>query len=175
MKKLILFLFILAPFHISNAQQFAVKSNLLSYLTLSPNLCIDLVANRHLSFALNGTVRPWSFPGDEMSFAVVNPQIRYWFQRPLCRLFVGVEGVYIDNDIKIKDTGYKGDCKGAGLLVGYDWVLSSRWNLEASIGCGAVYANQYKYEGVKGQFDINYKKWIPMLTSCSLSFIYIIK
>ena len=114
-------------------------------------------------------------PLGQLSLTVINPHIKDLFQRPICRFFIGLDVLYIYNDIKIKDTGYVGDCKGGGLFAGYDWVLSNHWNLEVSLGCGVVYANQYKYEGERGQFEVNYKKWLPVPTSCSVSFIYIIK
>ena len=174
-KKCLLILLLLTSYHVVNAQKIAVKTNLVADATLSPNLGLEIVASNHWSFCFNGTVRPCDYPFDNIEFPIITPPVQYEFQRPLCRFYMGLDLVYVDNDIKIKNTGYKGDAKGAGVLVGYNWILSNHWNLEVGLGVGAVYANQYKYEGERGDFELNYKKWLPVPTSCAVSIVYIIK
>ena len=98
-KKWLVLLIGIAPLHFSNAQKLAIKSNVLSDLTLSPNLGLELVANSKLSFGLNYTFRPSDFPLDQMSFTVINPHMKYWSQRPLCRFLIVLDVLYLDNAI----------------------------------------------------------------------------
>ena len=175
LKKCFLIMLFLTSFHLVDAQKLAIKTNLISDVVLAPNIGVELIASNNISVCLNGSVRPWDAPFDKMRFTMINPQLKYWFQRPLCRLYTGIDFLYIDNDIKIKDTGYKGDAKGIVLLVGYSWILSNQLNFEVGLGLGGLYVNQYKYKGEKGEFEPNQQKWLLSPTSCSVSFVYIIK
>ena len=111
-----------------------------------------------------------------MRVGVMKPQLRYWRHRPKKRVFVALDLLYRVNNIVLNYKRYKGHGFGASISYGYSWILSHRWNIEASLGAGVLRSRQRKAD--KGESlppDVNDKKLIPIPTSCSVSFVYIIK
>lgn len=158
------------------AQKLSLKTNTLTWATLSPNIGAEVIVSSHISVNGHVTFHPFNFKDQPFRFVILQPEVRYWLGRPCSRHFIGITGFYMDNDIVWKDTQYRGDGFAAGASYGYNWVLSSHWNLEASIGAGMMYARQFKYEaGTTRPENVNYKKWLPVPMKCSLSFVYIIK
>ena len=79
-------------------------------------------------------------------------------------------------NLSLKDHRYEGYFWGGGLSVGYQWVLSNRFNIEASLGIGYVHARYDKYKcttcGQKlGKGDADYIG--P--TRAAISIIYMLK
>ena len=52
----------------------------------------------------------------------------------------------LERDEKMKDYRYEGYFWGGGLSAGYQWVLSNRFNIEASLGIGYIHARYDKYK-----------------------------
>lgn len=158
------------------AQKFSLKTNTLTWATLSPNVGAEIILSSHISVNGHLTLHPFNFKGNPFRFFIAQPELRYWPGRPCSRHFFGVTGFYMDNDFVWKDMQYRGDGLAGGFSYGYNWILSSHWNLEASIGLGVMYTRQFKYEtGTQRPESINYTKWIPVPMKCGLSFVYIFK
>lgn len=157
------------------AQKLALNTNALGWATLSPNIGAEVIVGSHISVNGHVTVHP-SYKGNQLRFAVVQPELRYWFGRPCARHFIGITGFYMDNDIVWKNTRYKGDGFAAGTTYGYSWVLSDHWNLEASLGAGALYARQFKTDADEElPKKVNYRRWMSVPMKCALSVVYVIK
>lgn len=158
------------------AQKLALKTNAATWATLSPNLGFEIVLSSHLSLDCHATYRPFNYNDKPFRFLVLQPELRYWPGRPNSRHFFGVTAFYLDNNIGWKNTYYKGNGYAGGLSYGYNWVLSSHWNLEASLGIGMMYARQFKYGlDEKQPESLNYHKWVPVPMKCALSFVYLLK
>lgn len=158
------------------AQKLSVKTNVLTWATLSPNLGAEVILNSHISINGHLTYHPFNIKENPFRLLIVQPEIRYWVARPCSRHFVGLTTFYMDNDLVWKDIHYKGNGVAGGLSYGYNWVLSDHWNLEASVGVGMLYTRQFKYAVDElPPATINYRKWIPVPMKCGLSFVYIFK
>ena len=145
-----------------NAQRVALKSNLIDWATLSPNLAVEMRLNQRLTLDISAAANPFS--------------LRYWFNRPMARHFMGISllgGLY---NVKFKEHLYEGDIWAAGLTYGYAFVLSRHWNMEATLGIGMAKLRAFDYrEGEEKPATPNLSKWSPVPIRLGLSFSYIFK
>ncbi len=106
---------------IVNAQRVALKSNLIDWATLSPNLAMEVRLNQKFTLDISATTHPFSFTIADIKATHfrLQPELRYWFNRPMARHFVGVGllgGLY---NLRVKEHFYEGDIWGGG---DYLWV-----------------------------------------------------
>lgn len=126
----------------------AVKSNLLYDLTTTMNLGIEVGLAHRWTLDIPFNYNPWKFD-DETRFRHwgVQPEIRYWFCNRFDGWFVGLHGHYAKFNVgglpdwffiseNMQQNRYQGHLYGAGVSVGYSWILKKRWSLEATIGGG---------------------------------------
>ena len=159
-----------------SSQKLALKSNFVAWGTMTPNAGIEVVLNSHISASLMLNYHPFDYNNKPFKFFLAQPELRYWPGRPNARHFFALSTFYFDNHIQYKQTYYKGNGIATGILYGYDWVLNRRWNIEASLGVGAMHARQFKYkEGEQMPSHINYEKWLFVPVQCSISFVYLIQ
>jgi hypothetical protein len=77
---------------------------------------------------------------------------------------------------KFKDARLDGWAVGAGITYGYQFLISSRWNLELTAGLGWWYSKYDRFESRKcGRFEKSIYKHAIGPTSIGISFIYLIK
>ena len=90
MKKLLLLIIGIVGLSVStSAQNVAVKTNALYWLTTTPNLGVEVALGNKVTLDVSGAYNPWTFKDDKkMRFWLVQPEVRYWF----CEKF---EGHYI--------------------------------------------------------------------------------
>lgn len=161
-----------------NAQRVAFKSNLIDWATLSPNLALEMRLNGKLTLDVSATANPFPFTIADVkaTHARLQPELRYWFNRPMARHFVGLSflgGIY---NVAWKKHFYEGDMWGAGLSYGYAFVLSRHWNVEATLGVGMARIRAFDYrEGEEKPATPNLLKWSPVPIRLGLSFSYIFK
>lgn len=169
-------------------QNIAVKNNVLYDLTLTPNLGIEMKLSDKSTLDISGGYNPFSL-GEYRRFKhwLVQPEYRYW----LCERFNGIYlGVHAHGgefsvgglDLpfgflsQLEDHKYEGYFIGGGVSIGRQWVLNSRWSLEASLGLGYARFEYDKYPCAECGDKIksgNYNYWGP--TKAAISFIYFIK
>ena len=149
MKKIPLVLFLLAGLFLSaHAQKTMLKTNIPYWLTASPNLGAEFAVADNVSIELSAGFNPFKFGDDkQIKHWVVWPEARYWLNETYNGHFFGLHGVGgqfnmggVDIPIwklkNLKDRRYDGYAIGFGVSYGYQWVLSSRWGLEATLGVG---------------------------------------
>lgn len=159
----------------SSAQETAVKTNGLYWLTTTPNLGIEFGLGRQYTLELAGAYNPWTFSCDrKMKFWLAQPELKYW----LCEKF---EGHYVGMHLHgaqffggFHSKRYDGYLAGGGFSYGYNWILSPHWNLEAGIGIG--YAHLWYKESPRIPcikcYTREHKNYVGP-TKVSLSFSYI--
>lgn len=71
---------------------------------------------------------------------------------------------------------YDGNLYGAGISYGYQWIISKRWSMEATIGVGYARLEYDKYARGDGgeKLGHNTSNYFGP-TKVGLSFIYVIK
>lgn len=189
---------VLAPAK-SDAQNFALKTNLLYDATATVNLGFEVPMGRHWSFDLSGNYNGWKFH-DNMKWKhwLVQPEFRYWFCDRMMGHFIGFHflgGQYNIGNVGDKfwefstggflkdqrftdlaDHRYEGWMAGAGIVYGYSWVLGKHWNLEFEIGVGYLYGKYDKFKcencGDKVESDKEHHYVGPTKTAINLVYVF---
>lgn len=161
------------------AQRVAVSTNALEWATGAPNLRIDTRLSRRVTFDIAMGGNPFNeipyFKDYGLKNLHLTPSLRYWFNRPMARHFVGLNFTAAVYNVKFKDDRYKGDLFAVGVDYGYALVLSRRWNVEFSAGIGIGKARGYEYKTYEPQPEhTNMSKWVPV-PRVGVTFSYMLK
>ena len=120
------------------AQRIAVSTNALEWLTLSPNLSLDVAFAQHHAFSMSASTSPWKISDNfYLSHITVSPEYRYWFRMPFYGHFMGANMIYSSYAFSLSDFDRKADLFAAGVTYGYSLILGKRWNIVPVIGLGA--------------------------------------
>ena len=159
------------------AQRLALKTNAIDWLILSPNLTVEARLSSRLSLQLGVAANPThiSIANVQLTNFRVEPELRYWFNRPMARHFMALSATAATFNLRFKDRHFNGDAVGAGLSYGYAVVLSDHWNMEAEIGVGFAHISAKDYRGDKAPASKNYTHIKPVPIRVGLSFAYIFK
>lgn len=144
----------------ASAQKVGIKTNLLTDVTLNPNIGLEFGLAKHWTAEIDYEINAWNIKEHKLKHYVVSPEIRWWF----CERWQGsfwalhlLGGQYNVGNIpgafdflgqqlsKLKDHRYEGWYLGAGIGYGYAWALSKHWNLEFEIGAGYAYMKYDEY------------------------------
>lgn len=147
--------------------RFALKTNMLGYAVLMPNIEAEWMFVDRWSAALEvqGAWYSKTPPHKVYRIATIMPEVRYWVieHSRWHGMYVGVFGGVGEYDLsKGKKSGHEGEGGMAGLSVGYMWPISKHLSLEAGIGAGYMHIRDKKYKPVEGHYlyqfskDINY-------------------
>lgn len=144
----------------ADAQEVAVKTNLLYDATSTPNIGVEIGLGGKSTFNLVYGLNPWKFDtathGERYAkHWVLMPEYRWWTCSRLIGHFIGLHalggqlnasnidlpapGVFFNGPKLNKigaDSRYQGWYAGGGLTYGYQYPLSDNWNIEAEIGVG---------------------------------------
>lgn len=157
------------------AQDVAVKTNALYWATTTPNIGVEFAWNNKWTTEIAGAYNPWTFKDDKkMRLWLVQPEARYWFCEAFEGHFLGLHahvGQYYGGFDKKRYDGY---LAGGGLTYGYNWILSSHWNIEAAVGLG--YARLWYKESPRIPCEKcfeNKRKDYLGVTKAALSVVYI--
>lgn len=118
------------------AQRVALKTNILHWATMSPNLSAEFVCNRNITFDFGVTANPFQLKNIDTRAFAVYPEVRYWFGRPMSEHFLGINAMFSQYDLRYKKDNVLGDAFTAGISYGYVFILGKHWNLETNIGVG---------------------------------------
>lgn len=132
------------------AQRLAVKTNVLSWAAMTPDLGVEIVTGERTSLSLSffGTDQPFNLPWQLLA---VQPEFRFWFNgRPLTREYVGVSTFGARYAVTLpagadRENVFRGDAVAAGLSGGYVFNMGKRWNFELSGGTGLLFFRQKRY------------------------------
>lgn len=166
----------------------SLKTNLLYDATSSFNLGVEFKLSPKYTLDISANYNPWTFSeGKKLKHVWVQPELRYWTCEPFYGHFFGLHAIYTHYNIakinipfglfdNLEKYRYQGDGYGAGISYGYQWMLSSRWNLEASLGVGYILFDRKKYLCDNcGKFIDKRKEHYFGPTKLGISLIYIIK
>lgn len=175
------------------AQKIGVKTNLLYWLTATPNASLEWCLSPRYSLSFTAGYNAINFPdrtNDEgmamnpkLHHWVIMPEAKYWFSRVFERGFVGLHalyGKYNAGGVRfprfLEDGRYKGWGVGAGISYGYQWALGSNWGIEASLGVGYLYLRYDKFDcGSCGSNRGNFKRHYFGPTKAAVSVIYYLR
>ncbi len=152
---------------------------------INGSIALNLEGELRLSdrYTLNLLVgaTPSSIGNDKkMNHIFIQPEIRYWLDKPFSKHFIGLHGHWASFNIenttlpKLEDN-YKGWLAGQGISYGYRWHLSTRWSVEGTLGLGYAYINYKQYDYNSGEFIKKGQKHYVGLTRAGISISYTIK
>jgi hypothetical protein len=176
----------------SQAQELAVKTNLLMDATLSPNVGVEVGMAPRWTFDLSGQLNAWDMSHQRRwKHWLVQPEARYWFCDRFAGHFLGIHLVggqynlgHLKNDIKflgtdlslLTDYRYQGWMVGGGIGYGYDWILGRHWNLELELGVGYVYSRYDRFQcascGKKIEQDKSHHYFGPTKAAVNLVYVF---
>ena len=151
-------LFLLCFSYSTQAQEIAIKTNLLYDATTTPNLGIEIGTAPKQTIQLTYGWNPWKFSDTkQLRHWTLSPEYRWWFCHRFSGSFLGIHalgGQFNMSGVKLpfgiwpslKDHRYEGWLAGGGVTYGYQWVLSKHWNIEASVGVGYLYIDYKKFK-----------------------------
>lgn len=149
----------------ADAQDVAVKTNLLDDAILDVNVGMEVGLAPKWTLDIPVSLNGWTLSHDRRwKHWSVQPGARYWFCDRFAGHFVGTHlhgGQFniggIDTDFKLlgtdfgklRDTRFQGWFVGGGISYGYAWLLDKHWNLEGEFGFGYSYTrfDQYRCAG----------------------------
>lgn len=138
--------------------KFALKTNLALWATSSMNLGFELRLSDKTTLDFPISYNPWKFSNNKLlRHFLLQPEVRYWTRESFNGHFVGFNLMYAFFNVgnvkvpfglfkDLRKYRYEGNLYGAGISYGYQWILSNRISLEATVGVGYLYADYDKYE-----------------------------
>lgn len=172
-----------------SSQQIAIKNNLFyDGVFLTPNASVEISTGKKHTLEIMGAVNPFTYSNNKkFKHWLLQPEYRYWFCSRFNGWFVGVHahgGQFNVGNYKlpfgilhtVKDYRYEGWFVGGGASIGYQWVLSRHWGLEAEIGAGYAYLDYRKYPcATCGKKLKDSSKGYFGPTRAAISLVYVIK
>lgn len=158
--------------------RWAIKSNALYLAAGVTNIGGEYAFHPHWSVDLPLVYSPYTLARTyRMRFLYIQPEARYWLDRPMkghffgVHLHAGVFNVSIDNKNRYQsEKGFH----GAGISYGYAMPLSRRWSMEFTVGVGYAFTKYCTYynvpNGLRYEKDRPYNYW--GLTKLGLNFVY---
>ncbi len=130
---------------------FSLRTNLLRWATLTPDLGIEWRINRNFGVLLNGSWTSWSWSDKGRRYALwkVSPEVRYYIGMEK-RGFLGAMYHIGEFNYKLGDTGKQGDYQGGGITGGYTLELNRALSLDFHAALGYTYADYDKYKVIDG-------------------------
>lgn len=158
--------------------RWAIKSNALYLAAGVTNIGGEYAFHPHWSVDMPLVYSPYTLARTyRMRFLYIQPEARYWLDRPMKGHFFGVHlhaGVFnVSLDDKNRYQSEKG-FHGAGISYGYAMPLSRRWSMEFTVGVGYAFTRYCAYynvpNGLRYEKDRPYNYW--GLTKLGLNFVY---
>ncbi|MDE7386022.1 MAG: DUF3575 domain-containing protein [Muribaculaceae bacterium] len=174
----VMFVCVLFSFQDASAQRIALKTNALEYLTVSPNITMEARLSRKMSLQVGLAGCPDTRPMGNYKFTNyrIEPELRYWFNRPMAKHFVALSTTAGTYSLMFKDRYISGDMIAAGISYGYALVLGRHWNVEFELGVGVGSFKGYDYKGEDNKpAEKNMNKVLPVPIRAAVSFAYVFK
>ena len=158
--------------------RWAIKSNALYLAAGVTNIGGEYAFHPHWSVDFPLVYSPYTLARTyRMRFLYIQPEARYWLDRPMkghffgVHLHAGVFNVSLDNRNRYQsEKGFH----GAGISYGYTMPLSRRWSMEFTVGVGYAFTRYCTYynvpNGLRYEKDRPYNYW--GLTKLGLNFVY---
>lgn len=136
----------------------SVKTNLMAYSTLIPNIGMEFRLADHWSAEITGLYSPFNLFRHDLKTRVLatKPEVRYWFGEAMRRgHFLGVHvpiagfNIQLNDDYRYQDP--RSAIWGVGLNYGYAMLLGKKqnWCIDFTIGFGYMNLKYNLYEGVR--------------------------
>jgi len=142
--------------------RFAIKTNAVYLAAGVTNIGGEIAVADHWSVDLPIVYSPYTFARDyRMRFLYIQPEVRFWLDRPLkghffgAHLHFGIANISLDDDNRYQtpDGFY-----GAGISYGYSLPVAKRWSIEFTIGAGYFFTEYDTYYNIGVRRGMRYEK-----------------
>ena len=129
---------------------FALRTNLLRWATLTPDLGLEWRINRHVGLMVNGVWTSWSWNNRDRRYALweITPEVR-WYLGKEKNWYVGALYKAGEFNYKLSETGKQGDLMGGGITGGYQLKLNKALSMDFTLGLGYIHADVEKYKVIE--------------------------
>ena len=143
--------------------RFALRANLLRWVTLTPDLGLEWRATPSWGILVNGSWTSWDWSQHDRRYALweVAPEVRHYVGAGK-RAYVGAMYKLGEFNYKLNRVGRQGDLMGGGLTGGYQLRLNDALSLDCSLALGYLRTDYEKYrvvEGVRVRQGEDAKNW----------------
>ena len=130
---------------------FAIRTNLLRIVTLTPDLGVEWRISPSWGIAVNGSWTSWSWSDKDRRYALweVTPEVRYYMGEKKA-WYLGAMFKAGQFNYKLSETGKQGDLMGGGITAGHQLRLNKALALDFNLGLGYLNADYEKYEVIDG-------------------------
>lgn len=130
---------------------FSLRTNLLRWATLTPDLGIEWRINRLWGILVHGSWTSWSWNNKDRRYALweISPEVRYYIGKEK-RGYIGAMYKAGAFNYKLSATGRQGDLMGGGITGGYGLRLNDALSLDFNLAVGCIHADYEKYEVIDG-------------------------
>ena len=136
---------------ITNDYHLSLRTNLLRWATLTPDLGLEWRICPSWGIAVNGSWTSWTWSDKDRRYALweVAPEVRYYMGEKKA-WYLGAMFKAGQFNYKISETGKQGDLMGGGITTGYQLRLNKALTLDFNLGLGYLNADFEKYEVIDG-------------------------
>lgn len=129
----------------------SLRTNLLRWATLTPDLGIEWRVSRSWGILVNGRWTSWSWDNKNRRYSLweVSPEVRYYIGTEK-NGYIGAMYHVGSFNYKLSGTGKQGDLMGGGLTGGYVLKLNDALGIDFSIGVGCTHADFDRYTVIEG-------------------------
>lgn len=134
--------------------RFALRTNLLRWATLTPDIGIEWRISRSVGVAADAAWIYWSWSGGDRRYSLLHlsPEVR-WYLGSAKRGYVGAMFQAGNFNYKFSETGRQGNFYGGGVTGGYQLPVGRRLMLDFGAGIGYTRADSEKYRRLGG-YDV---------------------
>lgn len=157
----------------------AIKTNLLYWAALTPNIGIDFYISRHSTIGIEGAYADWNQKSGQKrnwGIGMAALEYRYWTRNNSSGHFVGAHAGWATYNFKFDETGHQGQAYGGGLLYGYALPVTKHINIEFMLAVGYVETNKIEnYKPVaEGGYILASRKKVQYFgpTKVGVNFVY---
>ncbi len=155
-------------------QILALKTNLLYYGLLLPNLSLEWLITPNWSVAVEGNLAAWGSYKHNKSYrlTLLDAEGRRWIKprAPWHGMYVGLMAGGGWYDLLNGSTGHYGWGVMSGVTFGYMWPIGRRLSLEAGIGLGYLFTRYKDYKPIEGHHVYQRTKELSYVGPIKLNF-----
>ena len=136
---------------ITNDYHLSLRTNLLRWATLTPDLGLEWRICPSWGIAVNGSWTSWTWSDKDRRYALweVAPEIRYYMGEKKA-WYLGAMFKAGQFNYKLSEIGKQGDLMGGGITTGYQLRLNKALTLDFNLGLGYLNTDFEKYEVIDG-------------------------
>lgn len=157
--------------------RFALKTNLLYYPILMPNVELEWLIKPKWSVALEANVAWWKNDPKHKYYQIlmISPEVRYHINPKASwhGMYVGLFTGGGKYDLENGKNGYRGEGAFVGASFGYMWPVSRCISLEAGIGLGYLYTRHKEYAPFDGHYLYQRTKTLNYFGPLKLKFSFV--